>query len=76
MAAKASVKAKSTGPIPWDKDDEMYPRKTTDCRVCGRHGEMKLAWDQHGFLCMHAGKCIARAARVRAGEDVENEPEV
>lgn len=78
MAAKKAAaipKAKSSGPIPWDKDDEMYPKKNTHCKVCGRYGEMKLAWDRREYLCMHAGKCIARAARVRAGEDVDNEPE-
>lgn len=63
MAVKKATapKAKSAGPLHWDQDDEKYPRKNTHCKVCGRYGEMKLAWDQRSYLCIHAGKCIARA---------------
>lgn len=61
---KPKAKLSSSGPKHWEDDDETYPRKVTDCRVCGRHGDMKLAWDKRGYLCIHAGKCIARANRV------------
>lgn len=77
MVAKSKKqmgKPKSVGPLAWENDDEKYPTKNTNCRVCGRYGPMRLAWDLHGYLCVHAGKCISRAVRVRAGEDV-NEPE-
>lgn len=73
MAAKKAMKSKSNAPTQWDTDEEQYPRKYTECRVCGRYGEMKLAWDRRGYLCIHAGKCIARTHR---GEEIEVEPEV
>lgn len=63
--------AKSKGPVQWDKDDETYPRKTETCKVCGRHGEVKLAWDFRGYLCIHAGKCLARAHRSEEVQDGE-----
>lgn len=66
----AKRKPASSGPKHWEEDDETFPRKMADCRVCGRHGEMKLASDFRGYLCLHAGKCIARASRIRRGEEI------
>lgn len=54
---------KNTGPTSWETDDERFPKKYTHCKVCGRYGEMKLAYDQLSYLCIHAGKCLARAFR-------------
>lgn len=68
-AKKKEMKSKSNAPTQWDTDDTMYPRKYTECKVCGRYGEMKLAWDLRGYLCIHPGKCIARRSRT------EDEPE-
>lgn len=66
---------KNSGPVSWESDDEKYPRRFTHCTTCGRYGEMKLAYDQHSYLCIHAGKCIARAARKRLGEEGQEENE-
>lgn len=56
-----SAKPKSVAPVQWDKNNEIYPVKNTNCEVCGRYGPMKLAWDQRRYICIHAGKCLARA---------------
>lgn len=58
-----ALKKKNSGPTPWENDDEKYPKKFTHCKVCNRYGEMKLAYDRQSWLCVHAGKCIARAFR-------------
>ncbi len=59
------MKAKSSGPQAWENNDEEYPTKNTNCRVCGRYGPMRLAWDRRGYLCQNAGKCIAYAVKIR-----------
>lgn len=56
-----AVRKKNTGPTSWENDDERFPRKYTNCSVCKRYGEMKLSYDLHNWLCIHAGKCISRA---------------
>lgn len=60
---------KSKAPTAWETDEDAFPTQHGRCRHCNRSGYVKLAWDSRGYLCIHAGKCLARATRTDDTEE-------
>ena len=68
--AKAPKPLTNTGPIPWETNETDYPviNKGT-CAVCNIKGTVKLAWDQHRYICVKAAPCLDRLKSNRKDAD-------
>ena|SRR5688572_12997976 len=56
----------------WEKNPN-YPMTFAVCKECGSEGLMKLAWDQHGYLCVDAKPCLARLSQKYKKTEVSSE---
>lgn len=67
-----SKKAKSTEPVTWKANDERYPRKRGTCELCGTHDDLKLAYDEHRYICMNDSACLLRWRKQLADRKPKN----